>query len=105
MNSGMRSRLPALKASVAARTTSMGLSGGRWSLCMAALAPLCDKRDLLMPRADARRHRERLLIAVKDPFAVSGAEASLDGIARRAGLGSGTLYRHFPTREALMRAV
>jgi AcrR family transcriptional regulator len=56
-------------------------------------------------RADARRNRERLLAAARDAFAEQGPDAPLDGIAQRAGLGSGTLYRHFPTREALMRAV
>lgn len=56
-------------------------------------------------RADARRNHERLLAAARAAFAEHGPEASLDGIARRAGVGSGTLYRHFPTREDLMRAV
>lgn len=56
-------------------------------------------------RADARRNHERLLAAARDAFAEHGPDASLDGIAQRAGVGSGTLYRHFPTREDLMRAV
>ena len=56
-------------------------------------------------RADARRNHERLLAAARDAFAEHGPDASLDGIAQRAGLGSGTLYRHFPTREDLRRAV
>jgi AcrR family transcriptional regulator len=56
-------------------------------------------------RADARRNRDRLLAAAAEVFAEEGADASLDAIARRAGVGSGTLYRHFPTREALIRAV
>jgi AcrR family transcriptional regulator len=56
-------------------------------------------------RADARRNRELLLGAAREAFAAQGPDAPLDGIARRAGLGSGTLYRHFPTRDALMRAV
>jgi AcrR family transcriptional regulator len=56
-------------------------------------------------RADARRNRERLLAAAKEIFAERGADASLDEIARRAGVGPGTLYRHFPTREALQEAV
>lgn len=56
-------------------------------------------------RADARRNHERLLAAARDAFAEQGPDAPLDGIAQRAGLGSGTLYRHFPTREDLMRAV
>jgi AcrR family transcriptional regulator len=56
-------------------------------------------------RADARRNRERLLAAAREAFAEHGPDAPLDGIAQRAGVGSGTLYRHFPTREDLMRAV
>ena len=56
-------------------------------------------------RADARRNRERLIAAARAAFAERGAEASLDDIARRAGVGPGTLYRHFPTRMDLMEAV
>jgi AcrR family transcriptional regulator len=56
-------------------------------------------------RADARRNRDRLLEVAAEAFAADGADASLDAIARRAGVGSGTLYRHFPTREALIKAV
>jgi AcrR family transcriptional regulator len=56
-------------------------------------------------RADARRNRDRLIAAARAAFAERGAEASLDDIARRAGVGPGTLYRHFPTRLALMEAV
>ncbi|EYF05771.1 TetR/AcrR family transcriptional regulator [Chondromyces apiculatus] len=55
-------------------------------------------------RADAQRNRERLLAAADEAFAENGAEASLDDVARRAGVGIGTLYRHFPTREALLVA-
>jgi AcrR family transcriptional regulator len=56
-------------------------------------------------RADARRNYERLLKAAADAFAEQGEGASLDDIAKRAGVGSGTLYRHFPTRQALLEAV
>jgi AcrR family transcriptional regulator len=56
-------------------------------------------------RADARRNRERLLIAARSAFAETGADAPLDDIARRAGVGIGTLYRHFPTRLDLQEAV
>ncbi len=56
-------------------------------------------------RADARRNRERLLTAARDAFAAHGADAPLDDIARQAGVGIGTLYRHFPTRLALQEAV
>ncbi|MER5914065.1 helix-turn-helix domain-containing protein [Streptomyces sp. NPDC001982] len=55
-------------------------------------------------RADARRNYERLLEVAADAFAEHGENASLDDIAKRAGVGSGTLYRHFPTRQALLEA-
>src|SRR6267142_6309801 len=57
------------------------------------------------PRADAIRNRERVLEAAKAVFSAGGPEASLEAVARRAGVGIGTLYRHFPTREALFEAV
>src|SRR5689334_20961183 len=57
------------------------------------------------PRSDAARNRLRLLEAAKAVFAAGGAEASLEAVAREAGVGIGTLYRHFPTREALFEAV
>lgn len=57
------------------------------------------------PRADARRNRERILQAAKREFTRSGADASLEEIAKQAGVGPGTLYRHFPTREELLVAV
>ncbi|MEV0379486.1 TetR/AcrR family transcriptional regulator [Nonomuraea sp. NPDC050643] len=53
-------------------------------------------------RADARRKREAILAAAVDVFAERGIEIALDEVARRAGVGIGTLYRHFPTREALI---
>ncbi|MFF0523465.1 TetR/AcrR family transcriptional regulator [Actinomadura nitritigenes] len=56
-------------------------------------------------RADARRNYDRLLAAARDAFAAYGAEAPLDDIARDAGVGNATLYRHFPSREALLDAV
>lgn len=56
-------------------------------------------------RADARRNRERLLGVAVEAFAKHGEGASLDDIAKHAGVGSGTLYRHFPTRRALLEAV
>jgi AcrR family transcriptional regulator len=56
-------------------------------------------------RADARRNYDRLVAAATEAFREQGAEASLDGIAQRAGVGNATLYRHFPTREALIEAV
>jgi AcrR family transcriptional regulator len=57
------------------------------------------------PRADGQRNRERLLEVAKAAFADVGPDVSLEEIARRAGVGIGTLYRHFPTREALVEAV
>jgi AcrR family transcriptional regulator len=57
------------------------------------------------PRADAQRNREHILEVAKQAFTRSGAEASLDDIAKQAGVGPGTLYRHFPTREELLKAV
>ncbi len=57
------------------------------------------------PRADAERNRERILQVAKDVFTRDGAAASLDDIARQTGIGPGTLYRHFPTRDALIEAV
>src|SRR5246127_918063 len=57
------------------------------------------------PRVDAVRNRERLLEAAKAVFSAGGPEASLEAVARTAGVGIGTLYRHFPTREALFEAV
>jgi AcrR family transcriptional regulator len=56
-------------------------------------------------RADARENSERLVAAARVAFAEQGADASLIDIARRAGVGSATLYRHFPSREALLEAV
>jgi AcrR family transcriptional regulator len=56
-------------------------------------------------RADARRNYEKLLTAAADAFAENGTATSLEDIARRADVGIGTLYRHFPTRQALLEAV
>jgi AcrR family transcriptional regulator len=57
------------------------------------------------PRADAKRNRERILEVAREVFTRDGAAASLDDIARRSGIGNATLYRHFPTRDALIEAV
>ena len=56
-------------------------------------------------RADARRNRLKVLDAARDAFATEGIAVPLDDIARRAGVGAGTVYRHFPTKEALFEAV
>lgn len=57
------------------------------------------------PRADSVRNRNRVLEAAKSVFAAAGPAGSLEAVARQAGVGIGTLYRHFPTREALFEAV
>src|SRR6202142_3823576 len=57
------------------------------------------------PRADLQRDRNRVLEAAKEAFTRSGAHASLDDIAKQAGVGAGTLYRHFPSRDELLEAV
>jgi AcrR family transcriptional regulator len=56
-------------------------------------------------RADARRNRERVLEVAREAFEAEGVTVPLDEIARRAGVGPGTVYRHFPTKEALFEAV
>jgi AcrR family transcriptional regulator len=63
------------------------------------------QRTRRKPRADAQRNRERILEVAKQAFTKSGANASLDDIAKQSGVGAGTLYRHFPTRDALLEAV
>src|SRR5271170_547270 len=81
------------------------ITGGRLRLqefCMAA-KPL--KPRARKPRVDAQRNRERILEIAKEAFTRSGADISLDEVAKQAGVGAGTLYRHFPTRDALLEAV
>jgi AcrR family transcriptional regulator len=63
------------------------------------------EKGLRKPRADVVRNRERLLAAAVEVFRTGGPAASLEAVARSAKLGIGTLYRHFPTREALFEAV
>src|SRR6267378_7505853 len=69
---------------------------------MAAKGP---QRAGRKPRSDAQRNRERILEVAKESFTHAGANTSLDDIAKKAGIGPGTLYRHFPTREELLEAV
>jgi AcrR family transcriptional regulator len=64
--------------------------------------PECPGKPL---RADAQRNRDKVLAAAREAFTENGASTSLEAIARRAGVGIGTLYRHFPTRQALLEAV
>jgi AcrR family transcriptional regulator len=66
--------------------------------------PAAPRRDR-EPRADARRNRERVLRAARRLFATEGLGVSLDEIARRAGVGPGTVHRHFPAKEELYLAV
>jgi AcrR family transcriptional regulator len=68
---------------------------------MSKIGPNVNKK----PRADAQRNREHILEIAKESFATDGAGVTLDEIAKRANVGPGTLYRHFPTREALLEAV
>src|SRR2546421_2027863 len=58
-----------------------------------------------MARADARRNRERILAAAQEVFAEKGASASTEEVASRAGVAIGTVYRHFPTKDDLLRAI
>lgn len=67
-----------------------------------AVSELASERPM---RADARRNYEALLASGREAFTEAGSSASLEEIARRAGVGIGTLYRHFPTRQALLEAV
>ncbi len=60
--------------------------------------------DTALLRSDARRNREKLLVAAAESFADAGVDSSLEEIARKAGVGVGTLYRHFPSRDALVAA-
>lgn len=66
---------------------------------------LAAKKTARKPRADAQRNRERILEVAKQVFTKRGAEASMGEIAKRATIGPGTLYRHFPTRDDLLAAV
>jgi AcrR family transcriptional regulator len=63
------------------------------------------KKTARKPRADAQRNRQRILEVAKQVFTRRGAEASMDEITKRAKIGPGTLYRHFPTRDDLLAAV
>lgn len=72
---------------------------------MAEADPRAYARPPRQRRADARRNHERLLEAARAAFAARGTDASLEDVAKRAGVGIGTLYRHFPNRHALLSAV
>jgi AcrR family transcriptional regulator len=69
-----------------------------------------NRRDLRLstlpvPRADAAKNRDRILVEARKLFSTAAGTVSLEAIARKAGIGIGTLYRHFPTKEALVEAV
>src|SRR5687768_5024309 len=68
----------------------------------ASAIPIPDTRPL---RADARRNRERILKAARAVFADQGIDAQIDDVAKRAKVGVGTVYRHFPTKEQLLDAI
>ncbi len=72
---------------------------------MTARTPTLSTTSVRRPRADAVRNRARIVETASQVFAVRGADASLEEIARGAGVGIGTLYRHFPTRDDLVEAV
>lgn len=74
-------------------------------LAYCKMAKQLSKTAVRKPRTDAQRNRERILEVAKEAFTRSGANASLDDIARQAGVGPGTLYRHFSTRDELLEAV
>ena len=72
---------------------------------MASTAPSPTETECRPQRADARRNRERILVAARDAFATAGRDVQMPEIARQAGVGVGTLYRHFPAKEDLVRAL
>ncbi len=67
--------------------------------------PVKEPRASRKPRSDGQRNRELIVQVAKEAFTENGAGTSLDDIAKKAGVGAGTLYRHFPSREALLGAV
>jgi AcrR family transcriptional regulator len=81
------------------------LSGDYLRLQVGAMTSKKRKDGRRKPRADAQRNRERILAVAKGAFSHSGADISLDEVAKQSGVGPGTLYRHFPTRDALLEAV
>ena len=84
-------------------TSSPAWPGRRWIKTLNKKT--VDSEPSRKPRADALRNRERVLEAARAVFSAGGPDASLEAVAKTAGVGIGTLYRHFPTREALFDAV
>jgi AcrR family transcriptional regulator len=82
------------------------LSSNPFRKLVVSTADTADQSSRARPmRADARRNYEKVIAAARDAFTEGGASTSLEEIARRAGVGIGTLYRHFPNRQALLEAV
>src|ERR1700752_4264733 len=82
--------------------------GGSLRLSSEAVNPTATPTEALIARpkrADARRNYEKVLTAAREAFAEGGESTALEEIARRAGVGIGTLYRHFPNRQALLEAL
>ncbi|MGW1639052.1 TetR/AcrR family transcriptional regulator [Streptomyces lavendulae] len=96
-------RTPAAAAPEA--SVDLGATPGRPAAAAPAPAPAPAPGRVPKPRADAVRNRERILAAAREMLVETGAEAPLDEIARRAGVGNATLYRHFPDRSALVHHV
>lgn len=100
MKSSSRTPATAPEASV-----DLGAPAARTPAAARAVAPAAAPDRVPKPRADAVRNRERILAAAREMLVETGAEAPLDEIARRAGVGNATLYRHFPDRSALVHHV
>src|SRR6201996_3127819 len=81
------------------------ITGGPSGFRKSSMKTSAAKKAARKPRADAQRNRERILEVAKQVFTRRGMEASMDEIAKRAEIGPGTLYRHFPTRDELLAAV
>jgi AcrR family transcriptional regulator len=96
-------RVPAKTESVSESVDR--ITGDNLRLQLFFMPPKQQKTAPRKPRTDAQLNRERILEVAKEAFTQCGANASLDDIAKEAGVGAGTLYRHFPTRDALIEAV
>lgn len=108
LNKGRRKILEFVKSPCAynAMQPHQGSSRVQSNQFVIYIAGMDDHSDQIRkPRADAVRNRERVLEAAKAVFSAGGPEASLEAVAKRAGVGIGTLYRHFPAREDLFEAV
>jgi AcrR family transcriptional regulator len=80
-------------------------SGCQWIFAVSTTNAVTDSLVMRPKRADARRNYEKVLAAARAAFAEGGESTALEEIARRAGVGIGTLYRHFPNRQALLEAL